>query len=173
MSKLQTVIFLFRHGQTDLPYSASQEIDDQRHLTKEGTEQIEKVGQYLAAFAPTAIYSSPLHRTVETAEIIKQLAEIPSEIIRTNSLLEYYNAEGFATEQRNAKKFFADLAMTHAGEHIVCVSHQDPIAYFVSRLGFTASEIGRPLEMAEGYRLVFAGVVPVECQKISPAKVER
>lgn len=172
MQKLQTVIFLIRHGQTDQPFSAVPGVDAERQLTEEGSRHIEKVGEYLKSFAPIVIYSSPLKRTVQTAVIIQRQAAIPGEIIKDPSLIEMYHGQGdYAERATIVGSFFKALIAKHAGEQIVLVSHQDPIESIVDHMGFTAAEIDRPCLPSQGYRVVFAGDIPVECQKINPAGV--
>lgn len=173
MAKTQTVVFLFRHGQTDRDFSDQPKTDGERVLTAEGRGQARKVGEYLKSFAPAAIYSSPLKRAVETAEIIKEAAEIPGQIITEPVLAEMYHGQeaGYTERQAAVKSFFKDLIAKHAGQHITIASHEDPIESFVAHMGFNPAELDLPCQMSQGYRLVFAGDVPVECQKINPAHV--
>lgn len=173
--KLQTVIFLMRHGQTDKVFNGDPAIDGERVLTEDGRTQEKRVGEYLKSFAPAAIYSSPMKRAIESAEIIQKVAEIPGEIVIQPVLAEMYHGQeqGYTERQTAIKEFFGNLVTKHAGEHIVLTSHQDPIEVIVAHLGFTEAELDRPCQMSQGYRLVFAGDTPVECQKIDPARVNQ
>ncbi len=170
--KMQTIIFLMRHGQTDKLFNSNSVIDGERVLTEEGRAQEKRVGEYLKSFAPSAIYSSPVLRSIQTAELIKEAAEIPGEIITAHCLVEMYHGRGEYEDRKVAvQEFFQQLTTKHAGEHIVLASHQDPIETIVEHLGFTAEELDFPCRMSQGYRLVFAGSQPVECQKLNPAHV--
>ncbi|HSX42103.1 MAG TPA: histidine phosphatase family protein [Candidatus Saccharimonadales bacterium] len=173
MSKLQTVIFFIRHGQTDKDFSSDAGIDNERVLTEEGRAQEKRVGEYLKSFAPSVIYSSHMKRAVETAEIIKVAAEIPGDIISRSELAEMYHGQvqGYAERGAAFKDFLQELCQKHAGEQIVLSFHEDPIESMVAHLGFTTEELDFPCQMSQGYRLVFAGEVPVECQKINPAGI--
>lgn len=169
MIKLQTIIFLVRHGQTDRVYIANQQLDNVRRLNEEGRGQIKKVGEYLKSFAPSAILTSPLHRTVETAQIIKDVAEIPGEITENRILLEEYSAADFAEDEKTVPELLLKLARQYVGEHIVCVSHMDVIEQALRGLGVSSEEAKFPCQMAAVYRLVFAGDAFVECIKVNPA----
>ncbi|MEX1123902.1 MAG: phosphoglycerate mutase family protein [Patescibacteria group bacterium] len=170
--KLQTVIFLVRHGQTDFPYSNDPTVDDRRRLTEKGQSQSRRNGRYLKAFRPTAIYSSPLHRTIETSSIIKELAEIPGEVITGQDLYEIYDNDSFYSIGKCLPKFFQSIIAKHAGEQVVCVSHQDVIETVLRSYDVSEQEAEFPCLMGEMYRLVFAGDVFVQATKLTPANHE-
>jgi broad specificity phosphatase PhoE len=167
--QLQTVIFFCRHGQTDKPYSLNPQEDNERALTEFGRKQIQMVGQYLSSFAPTAIYSSPLGRTIETAEIIKTVSEIDGPIIKREELLEIYSQADYLSLHSRIPLFFQEILKKHAGEHIICVSHQDVIEGGLRALGITADEAEFPCLMGQCYRVVFVGSVFVHATKLAPA----
>lgn len=80
-----TRIYLIRHGATTLSaedrFSGGTEVD----LSDEGRWQARCLSQRLADHAITAVYCSPMRRTVETAAIVAQplgLAPIPREGLR-------------------------------------------------------------------------------------------
>ncbi len=160
-----------RHGQTGLKYVADPRLDNTRLLDKQGKAQEKKVGEYLKSFAPSAIIASPLDRTMETAEIIKEEAEIPGEIIKNKVLLEEYSAADFEEDEKTAPELLIKLAKQYEGQHIVVVSHQDVIEQALRGLGVTTEEAQFPCLMSQGYRLVFANGTLTECQKVNPAKV--
>ncbi len=170
--KLQTVIFFVRHGQTDFPYSNDPAVDDIRRLTEKGEGQSRKNGEYLLAFQPTAIYSSPLHRTMATAEIIKVAAEIPGEIIIGKDLYEIYDNDSFYSIGKRLPKFFEGIIAKHPGEQIVCVSHQDVIETVLKSFDSADAEAEFPCQMGEMYRMVFAGKTFVQATKLAPANHE-
>lgn len=165
---MSTVIFLIRHGQTDRAYSTDPNLDGERILTEQGRAQLNKVGEYLKSFAPSKIYSSPVKRTIESAEVIKeQIGDITIET--TQRLFEVYSNERFNESFTDGPKFLQELAQKHTGEHIICVSHQDVIEQFVRGLGATNEEAQFPCKTAQGYRVVLAQDIFVEITKISPA----
>lgn len=169
MNQLQTVIFLIRHGETDFQYSSDAAIDGKRVLTDRGALQIRKVGEYLQDFMPVAIYSSPIYRTMQTAEILRDAAKIVNEVIEADELLEVYSKQHFASLLHDGPVFLARIAKQHPGEHIVCSSHEDVIEQIVRGLGATAEEADFPCQVGQGYRVVFAEGKFVECTKIDPA----
>jgi broad specificity phosphatase PhoE len=135
----------------------------------------------LRDFAPLAIFSSQLKRAVQTAEIIKEYAEIPGEITKKDFLQDFfYEIDGHKKESQ-AVAFLKSLTEKYPGEQVVVVSHLNPIMEIISELGFADEEISswqdvksyskEPLKMSQGYRIVFAGDVPVECVKVNPAGV--
>ncbi len=78
--------YFFRHGQTiencnGTKYSKK----DDSHLTKDGIKQSKELAEYLSDKKLDIIYSSPLNRALETAEIVTQKYNNLS--IITNELL--------------------------------------------------------------------------------------
>ena len=62
-------LFLIRHGESEaIDYIAGR--TPGVHLTKKGKEQVKKLVQNFSGFRIDKIYSSPIERTLETAEII-------------------------------------------------------------------------------------------------------
>ena len=71
------IAILFRHGKAVSPQAAGG--DEERWLTEEGKEDVKRVARCLPK--PTAIYSSPLRRARETAEILSQAFGVPYEVL--------------------------------------------------------------------------------------------
>lgn len=165
----QTVIFLVRHGLTDRVYSPDPATDDLRILSKPGRAQLRKVGKYLAQFVPTVIYSSSRRRAIESCELMAAQIDPKPPIEERSELFEVYTNEDYRTLEHRIPRFFAQLVAKHPGEQIVCVSHQDVIQGGLDAFQLTDPEKDFPCEMGELYRLVFAGPVLVECQKMRPA----
>lgn len=67
---MTSTLYLVRHGETD--WNAENRIQGRvdRHLNEQGREQARRVGQKLQELKPAAIYTSPLLRAHQTAEII-------------------------------------------------------------------------------------------------------
>jgi broad specificity phosphatase PhoE len=168
--KYQSVIFFIRHGQTDRAYTQEPKTDDLRHLSEQGRGELEKIGVYLAQFSPVKIYTSPLHRTQECAEIIAKHCNPIPDIEQRKELYEIYSDESYHALARGIPEFFNELVTKHAGDQIVCVSHGDVIQGGLDAYTeLTEAEKASPCLMGEGYRLVFADTTLVECQKIRPA----
>jgi len=165
--KLQTVIFLVRHGETDFAYVNDPSVDKERVLTKKGMEQSKNNGQYLADFGPIAVYSSPLKRTVQTAEIICQQAGVELAVQVNPELLEIYDDQSWQSIATRLPKLFRKLISQHAGKQVVCVTHQDVIEGALGALKVTSEEADFPCRVGEMYRTVFAGEEFVQATKIT------
>lgn len=164
----QTVIFLVRHGKTDFAYSPDESLDSLRVLTKEGISQIEAVGEYLNEFQPSAIYTSPLKRTTQTAEIIaEKCGGVP--IFGEAKLYEVYDNNRYATLEESLTEYLTSLALKHSGEQITAVTHQDVILGALRGLVESKDEVSFEAEMAGVYRLVFVDEVFVEVIYLKPA----
>jgi len=168
---LQTVVFVFRHGKTDHRYSLNGAKDDTRVLSEQGRGEAEKIGRYLRDFAPAAIFSSPRKRCIETAQLIQKSGEIVGQITISEELSEVYSWQEHHHRPAQMAAYLQKIVADSPGQQLVIVSHQWPLEKFLSLLGFHHNEIDAPCLMGQGYRLVFAGDVPVECQKINPAEV--
>ncbi len=81
------IFLLIRHGETD--YNKKMHLAGRLpnvHLTQKGRQQAQSLAEMLGAAPIKAIYSSPLERTLETAEPLAKALNI--EIIPTPGLLE-------------------------------------------------------------------------------------
>jgi len=165
---LQTVVFLVRHGETDRYYSQDPSRDQLRQLTERGARQAAKVGEYLAEFAPTAIYSSPLERCRDTAQIIKDAIGFKNPVVLTDKLLEIYSNEPRQEAGERGESIFTEILGRHAGEQVVAVTHQYIIGYIVANFrGVDYHDV--PCDFADVYRLTFAATTLVEAVRYRPA----
>ena len=164
----QTTVFFVRHGETDADYSLDRSLDSQRQLTGFGRRQLEAVGAYLEQFGPSAIYSSPLDRCLESARlIIEQLSQKPT--LRTEqSLIEIYGHQPKSLAE-NQGGTFLDLAIKrHPGEQVVAVTHQYIIGHLVAE--FTGQLYHQvECDFAAVYRFVLADSTLVEVTHLRPA----
>ncbi len=64
------IIYLVRHGRTDLLGKMLCGNTPGIHLNEEGCGQAQKAAEHLSSFPIKAIYSSPIERALETAQII-------------------------------------------------------------------------------------------------------
>jgi len=165
---LQTVVFLVRHGETDFAYVSDKNIDATRVLTEKGISQCQRNGQYLADFAPVAIYASPLKRTVQSAQEIKRSTGMTAKVITDDNLLEVYDNARWEAVNKNIPAFFEEIIDKHAGSQVICVTHLDVAVGALRALGAARMEIASICQMGEMYRLVFAGKTFVQATKLMP-----
>ena len=158
------LILLVRHGQTPTTGIELYGRKPGIHLSEIGAEQARKVGARIAAMGAkriTAIYSSPLERTKETARAISK--EVGIKVKQDRGLLEldvgdwtgrklsqlrklntwsavqkypsgfrFPNGESFVEMQTRMSDTVARLVTNHPGKTIVAVSHADPIRALVA-----------------------------------------
>ena len=74
-----TTFLLIRHGHTDWIGKALAGHTPGVGLSKDGQRQAERLAERLRAFPVRAIYSSPLQRTLETAEPISRKFQLQVE----------------------------------------------------------------------------------------------
>lgn len=167
-----SVILLIRHGETE--YIKKNALAGRLpgvHLTDKGRAQAQALAERLAQAPIKAVYSSPLERTVETAEPIAKALEL--EVIRRDNLIEtdcgewqdkklkglsrlklwkllqsvpslmrFPGGEYVAEAQVRIRREIEFLRTQHdPKDAIACVSHADPIKLAV------AYYIGLPLDL--------------------------
>ena len=167
--KLQTIIFLVRHGQTNTDWQDNLRVDSKRFLTDDGRRQLKTVGRYLADFQPAALFTSPLQRCSESAKLINKELSPKLEIQSRKELLEYYSPE---TDQKVTERmigFVKEVLRDWSGQQIVAVTHQDPIQFALAHY-FKKNPIDFPCVMSDIYRLVFAYDELIEATRLQPAK---
>lgn len=166
--KFQTILFLVRHGETDRPWEDSKPIDSHRQLTEVGKKQLSVVAEYLAEFEPVAIFTSPLHRCVESAEIMNEQLTPHLEIQQRDELIEYYSSESDGSVTNRMVGFIEKTIRKYSGQQVVAVTHMDPIQFLLAHL-FKKRPSDFPCEMSDVYRLVFADDTLVEATRLQPA----
>lgn len=167
-----TTILLIRHGEND--YVKKKRMAGRLpgvHLNETGKAQAQKLGETLADWPITAVYSSPLDRTIETAQPIAHalglevvtmpgLSEIDVgvwqnktlkdlrrrklwRIVQTNpSRMLFPEGESFAAAQNRMRDALEGIVSEHKQKDlVVCISHSDPIKLAV------AYYIGMPMDM--------------------------
>lgn len=168
--KSQTVIFLVRHGQTDQSYTDNPRTDGERLLTSTGHDQVKKVGRYLKDFAPAALFSSPIERCVKTSKIINQQLEKPLKIQTTKDLFETYSIEKENHLRSRVGHIIESIVKKYTGQHAIVVTHQYIVRAILAEF-LDADPYDYPCELADVYRLVFAGDKLVEHTRLQPAHV--
>jgi probable phosphomutase (TIGR03848 family) len=160
-----TLVLLIRHGQTPTTGKVLPGRAPGLHLSERGHEQAARVAERLASWSRpdpakpariTAVYSSPLERTRETAAPIgravgvrpqvargllecdfgewtgaelKSLMKLPewATVQRYPSGFRFPNGESFTGMQARMVTAVSELVRRHPDQAIVAVSHADPI----------------------------------------------
>jgi broad specificity phosphatase PhoE len=151
-----TTISFVRHGAFENPDEVYHGRLPGFPLSEQGRREAGAVGALLAARKSepvAAIYTSPMLRTQQTAAII-QAALDPPPLLQEISLLneihspydgspraemdardwDFYTGTSFPYEQpddvlQRVLSFIQRMRRQHAGEHVVAVTHADPIAF--------------------------------------------
>lgn len=151
-----TTILLVRHGQTPTTGKVLPGRAPGLHLAEAGTAQAERVAERLKELKVSAVYCSPMERTVETAAPIAaafgleaiedpgllecdfgdwtgaeiaELAKKPewSTVQRAPSTFRFPGGESFTEMQTRIVTAIERIRTAHQGQTVVCVSHADPI----------------------------------------------
>lgn len=171
MEKTQTIIWLLRHGETDFLYSEDPLKDARRVLSDNGKIQVEKVGRYLANYNITDIYSSPLERCQQSAEIIAKIVGLEGEAQTAPELAEEYPDLDPDLLAKKGKEFLQSLAVRHAGGQLVAVTHQFLISRLVRDFFAGSNPYHTPPKPADLFRFVYADARLVEVTRLQPARV--
>ena len=161
-----TTIDLVRHADVHNPQDVFYGRLPRFRLSDLGRQQAAITAAVLAPEPLVAVYTSPLLRARQTAALIADLHPNHPPVRRTTALMEvrshwqgrptatvdaisfdfYSHAvagdETIAEVFARVERFMRRLLRRHAGDHVVCVSHADPI--MIARVGFA----GRPLVVA-------------------------
>ena len=139
-AKMETTIFLVRHGETVDNARQIMQGQTQGELNQRGREQAEQVAQRLASEPLDAIVASDLHRAIQTAEVIAEPHGLP--VVTTPLLRErdWGSFTGrFIPDLRNevwpddieseeallerARSFLRYMTATYPGKRVVAVGH--------------------------------------------------
>ncbi len=157
----KTVIHFIRHGQVENPTHVRYGRLPGFHLSSDGREQIEQTAHYLTRFPVRAMYASPLERAQQTVTLLA-LAH-PMALIKSDvRLLENKTSPEFEGKSRHLAftyplvstpdsettmeiidrllDFCRSVVAEHAGQHVVAVSHGDPIGLLYHWLQFGLSD---------------------------------
>jgi broad specificity phosphatase PhoE len=147
-----TSLYFVRHGEVHNPQNIFYGRKDDFRLSKKGQHQAQAVADLLGDKPLAAIFSSPLLRTMQTAEIIRTrhdnltiesselLNEVYSpfdghplsELIARN--WDVYTGVAPDYEQptdilSRAQRFITDVRQRYSGQYIVAVTHRDVIVF--------------------------------------------
>jgi len=119
-------LYIVRHGHPKLGTGIAYDRVPGPPLSETGQEEARVAGLYLAHIAPQRLYSSPLERAYQTAEIIgKNIGHSP---IVEESLAEHRKEETFDVVKSRLKDFLARLQREQIeDERVAVVSHGSPI----------------------------------------------
>lgn len=165
-----TTLLLVRHGQTPTTGQLLPGRTPGLHLSDTGREQAARVAKLLTELPLTALYSSPLERTRETAQATADVTGLP--VIEDHGLLElevgdwtgekledlartpewqtvqhepagftFPGGEGFQDMLERMVDALTRIRTAHPGGTAVCFSHADPIRAVL------AHAMGTPLNM--------------------------
>lgn len=156
MNNIETEVYLIRHGDVRNPWKKIYGRLPGFHLSEEGREQAKRLGQTLKArnVKPAAIYSSPLERAMETAQILGQELGV-SKVVANDDILEIDipsfqglikpiftkaigvfvgggdefsdpNTEPVEKIIERVSRFLEQIKDKHKGEQVAVVSHGHP-----------------------------------------------
>lgn len=170
---MQTTIYLIRHGEVYNPEGIIYGRLPNFGLSEKGKQEIEKTAEFLKDKQISQIYSSPMKRTKETAEIIQRNLSLPTvlladeiiegltsyqgrkfselDALQSEVYLKPLNPSDETIEQlaHRMQDFIATLIKQYPGKQIVAVSHGDPIMALKTMiekrpLDFMSFKIGSP-----------------------------
>jgi probable phosphomutase (TIGR03848 family) len=180
-----TTFFLVRHGVTShTGHKLTGWLPDV-HLTDDGRAQAEAVAKSLAGIPFEAVYSSPIERTMETAQPIarvhglrvhrrRSLGEIEfgrwtnrsfkslvktrlwSQVQKHPSAFRFPDGESFLEVQHRAVEELESLHGKHERGAVVCVSHADVIKLIASHYIGAHVDLFQRIEIGPGSTTVIA-----------------
>lgn len=151
-----TTLYLVRHGVTPTTGQVLPGRAPGLHLSKQGLEQANHVAQQLGGAGLTAVYSSPLERTQETAwptaeafdlvpllddgliecefgkwtgAKLTELSKLPEWTTVQNepSAFRFPGGESFTEMQNRIVEALRTIVLRHRGQSVACFSHADPL----------------------------------------------
>ena len=142
MEKSEKFVVLLRHGIAE-PHG-TRASDEGRLLTDTGNRRMKQIGRGLAKRFPKAevIYSSPLIRSIETAEWVEK-AFGASVVLRTTDVLK---PDGLLED-------FRTLVASSGARRIICVGHEPNLSMTMLALTMMSSDGGIELKKGGCYGL--------------------
>ena len=190
--KSVSIIILVRHGHTPTTGKILPGRAKGLHLSELGKEQASKVATNLSMLDNvTAVYASPMERTLETAKPIasafglkvqrnrglieadfgkwtgRKLSDLRKlsdwEIVQKNpSLFRFPDGESFIEIQSRMVETITSISDKHKGEIVIAVSHADTIKAFLTAM------LGTPLDLFQRLHISPCSVSPVILGNGSP-----
>ncbi len=190
--KSVSIIILVRHGHTPTTGKILPGRAKGLHLSELGKEQASKVATNLSMLDNvTAVYASPMERTLETAKPIasafglkvqrnrglieadfgkwtgRKLSDLRKlsdwQIVQKNpSLFRFPDGESFIELQSRMVETITRISDKHRGEIVIAVSHADTIKAFLTAM------LGTPLDLFQRLHISPCSVSPVILGNGSP-----
>ncbi len=190
--KSVSIIIFVRHGHTPTTGKILPGRAKGLHLSELGKEQASKVATNLSMLDNvTAVYASPMERTLETAKPIasafglkvqrnrglieadfgkwtgRKLSDLRKlsdwEIVQKNpSLFRFPDGESFIEIQSRMVETITSISDKHRGEIVIAVSHADTIKAFLTAM------LGTPLDFFQRLHISPCSVSPVILGNGSP-----
>ena len=190
--KSVSIIILVRHGHTPTTGKILPGRAKGLHLSELGKEQASKVATNLSMLENvSAVYASPMERTLETAKPIasafglkvqrnrglieadfgkwtgRKLSDLRKlsdwEIVQKNpSLFRFPDGESFIEIQSRMVETITRISDKHRGEIVIAVSHADTIKAFLTAM------LGTPLDLFQRLHISPCSVSPVILGNGSP-----
>jgi broad specificity phosphatase PhoE len=150
-----TTLYLVRHGLVENPTDVYYGRLSGFGLAATGREQAAAAGRFLAGRPITTIYHSPMQRAVETAAILRAHHPASPPLVESALLNEIHSPyDGLPVAEMERRQwdfysqisapydsptdvqarmlaFFDQVRQRHVGQHVVGVSHGDPIAFAI------------------------------------------
>lgn len=153
----QMTLYLVRHGEAENNIRRilnSAPVKNEYALTERGRVQAQKAAEFLATVGVSALYSSPILRARETAQIIADATTLPIHFDNRlwevgmgrfnegsqQAMQEKYpdpqmrlspdpsdGMESYLQVRSRLEEFLQELQGLHAGKKIILVSHGDPL----------------------------------------------
>lgn len=187
-----TVVFFVRHGTTPTTGKVLPGRAVGLHLSDQGLAEAERTGERLAAVGATALYTSPLERTRETARVIarhvglrpvvergllecdfgewtgQQIAELAKRpewatVQHHPTGFRFPGGESFAELRARIAVTLERLTARHRGEAVILVSHADPIKIALGEA------LGQPLDLFQRIVVAPCSVSAVAYGAVAPA----
>ncbi len=192
LDRSATVVILVRHGHTPTTGKILPGRTKGLHLSDLGKEQAEKVASHLSSLISiSAVYSSPMERTFETAKPIakalgksvrkhqglieadfgkwtgRKLSELRKlkdweKVQKNPSLFRFPGGESFMEMQSRMVTAVTSICEEHKGEIVVAVSHADTIKAFLT------AALGTHLDLFQRLHISPCSVSPVIFGTSSP-----
>ena len=103
MSNSNASIYIMRHGRTEWNASGKLQGRQNSPLLPESIEELYRMGSILCGCGISALYSSPLERCRQTADIISKMIGIPALFIDDLSECDHGHCEGLSMDEAREK----------------------------------------------------------------------
>jgi phosphohistidine phosphatase len=155
-------VLVLRHGHAVDPFEAL--TDEQRWLTPSGRARVSRIAEYLVAegWAPRVIYTSPLVRAVQTAELMAAQVTPKIERVEVNVAL--------APDRGTTAQALACLESLDRGATVALVSHEPKVRVLSGHLA-QLSQL--PVFAPGSAALIDLRVDPPRAELIEPTTLAR